>query len=48
VLVREISVATNEPVSFTRSGMWKRVKDGRKKINAMCAIMIWQVSALCP
>jgi len=41
VLVKEISVATNERVSFTRSGMLEEGKRmGRRKINAMCAIMI--------
>jgi hypothetical protein len=45
VLVKEISVATNERVSFTRSGMWKRVKRGEKENK--CGVCVYDLASVC-
>ena len=45
MLVKTISIATNERVSFTRSGMSKRVKWGRKKKK--CDVCVYDLASVC-
>lgn len=45
MLVKEMSVATNERVSFTRSGMWKRVKRGEKENK--CGVCVYDLASVC-
>jgi hypothetical protein len=45
VLVKEIGVATNERESFTRSGMWERVK--RREKENKCDVCNYDLASVC-